>query len=160
MQRRISSLVKVAFIAAVYAALTIYLQPISYGPLQVRVSEALTILPIFYVEAIPGLFLGCLIANIFGPFGIYDIVFGSLLTLIAAVLTYKFRSKVYLAFLSPILINAFGVSAYLTFLTSVPYLVLVVQIAAGELIAVAGIGSLLYAAIVRTVRNQVANTLI
>lgn len=145
---------RVAFIAAIYAALTIYLQPISYGPVQVRVSEALTILPIFYVEAIPGLFLGCLIANVFGPFGIYDIVFGSLLTLFAAYLTYKLRKKVYLAFLSPVVINAFGVSAYLTFLTNVPYLILSAQIFLGELIAVVGIGSLLYAALLRVEKKE------
>lgn len=143
-------LTRIAFIAALYAVLTIILQPISYGPVQVRVSESLTILPIFFPEAIPGLFLGCMIANIFGGFGIYDIVLGSILTLIAAIFTYKFRRNLFFAFGSPILINGFGVAAYLTFLTDVPYLILAAQILAGEAVAVAGIGSLVYLAMGRT----------
>ncbi|MCX7831598.1 MAG: QueT transporter family protein [Actinobacteria bacterium] len=159
MKGRATKVARIAFIAGLYAALTIYLQPISYGPLQVRISEALTILPIFFVEAVPGLFLGCLIANIFGPFGIYDIVFGSLLTLTAAFLTYRFRKKTVLAFMSPVVINALGVSAYLTFLTNVPYFILVAQIAVGEFIAVVGIGSLLYATLLRLEKSQALQTL-
>ena len=75
-------------IAALYAALTIALAPISYGPIQLRVSEALTILPYLTPAAIPGLFIGCLVANILGGLGIYDVVGGSLCTLLAAFLTY------------------------------------------------------------------------
>lgn len=159
MERRNINLARIAFIAGAYAALTVYLHPISYGPVQIRVSEALAILPVFYIEAVPGLFLGCLIANIFSPFGVYDIVFGSLLTLLAAYLTHRFRKRIYLAFLFPILVNSLGVSAYLTFLTRVPYLVLVAQIAAGELVAVAGIGALLYAAFLRLSKVGAMQTL-
>jgi uncharacterized membrane protein len=146
----------IAFIAALYAGLTVALQPISYGPIQVRVSEALTILPIFYAEAVPGLFLGCLIANIFGGFGIYDIVFGSLLTLLAAFSTRALRRKPYLAFIPPILFNGLGVPAYLTFLTGVPYWVLAAQITVGETVAVAGIGSFVYLALSRAARSEQA----
>jgi uncharacterized membrane protein len=154
-QQRLLFLTRVAFIAALYAALTIALQPISYGPIQVRVSEALTILPIFYVEAIPGLFLGCLIANIYGPFGILDIVLGSLLTLLAASLTYRFRMRIVFAFLSPVVVNGFGVAAYLTFLTNVPYLILAGQIMLGELIAVVGLGSLVYITLLKLQHDEV-----
>lgn len=159
MKVRTIKIAKIAFIAGLYAALTVYLQPISYGPVQVRISEALTILPIFFIEAIPGLFLGCVIANIFSPFGVYDIVFGSLLTLFAAFLTYRLRRKTVLAFMSPVIINALGVSAYLSYLTDIPYLILVAQIAIGELIAVFGIGSLLYATLLRFERGQAFQTL-
>lgn len=153
---KIRRITLIAFIAALYAGLTLALQPISYGPVQVRVSEALTILPIFYVEAIPGLFLGCLVANIFGGFGIYDIVFGSLLTLLAALSTRALRKKPYLAFIPPILFNGFGVPAYLTFLTNVPYWILAAQIIIGETIAVAGIGSFVYLALNRFVHREQA----
>ena len=68
-----------AIIAALYAALTLLLAPISYGNIQCRVSEAFTVLPMVLPQSIPGLFVGCLIANIFSPTpSIWDIVFGSL----------------------------------------------------------------------------------
>ena len=74
-----------AIIAALYAALTLLLAPISYGPVQLRLSEAFTVLPMVLPQSIPGLFVGCLIANIFNPSpSIFDIVFGSLTTLLAA----------------------------------------------------------------------------
>ncbi len=78
---------RTAVIAALYAVLTLFLPMISYGPLQFRAAESLTLLPILFVEAVPGLALGCLIANIFSPYGWYDMVFGTLATLIAAILT-------------------------------------------------------------------------
>ena len=83
-----------AIIAALYAALTLLLAPISYGPVQLRLSEAFTVLPMVLPQSIPGLFVGCLIANIFNPSpSIFDIVFGSLTTLLAAYGTYKLRNK-------------------------------------------------------------------
>ena len=74
-------------IAALYAALTVLLAPISYGLIQCRVSEALSVLPVFTGAAVPGLFLGCVIANLLGGAPIYDVVFGSLATLLAAIVT-------------------------------------------------------------------------
>ena len=65
-------LVQAAVIAAVYTALTLLLMPLSYGVMQIRVSEALTILPALTPAAIPGLFIGCLISNMIGPYGILD----------------------------------------------------------------------------------------
>ncbi len=67
-------LIQAAVIAAIYATLTIVLMPFSYGPMQVRVSEALTILPFFTPAAIPGLFIGCVVSNMVGPYGMLDIV--------------------------------------------------------------------------------------
>ena len=64
-------------IAAAYLALTLVLAPISYGPIQFRVSEALTLLPLIFPQAVPGLFIGCLLANIFGGYGAIDIICGS-----------------------------------------------------------------------------------
>ncbi|HOL16789.1 MAG TPA: QueT transporter family protein, partial [Bacillota bacterium] len=64
--------IKAAMIGAIYAVLTISLAPISYGVIQVRVAEALTVLPYFSPAAIPGLFVGCVIANIFGGNGLLD----------------------------------------------------------------------------------------
>ena len=101
-----------ALIAAAYAGLT-YLSNafgLAYGPIQLRVSEILTLLPIFTPAAIPGLTIGCFIANI-GSFNVADLLFGTLATLVAAVLTrwlkdVKFKGIPFLAILPPVLVNA------------------------------------------------------
>ena len=92
-----------AAIAAVYVVLTLVFAPISYGEVQVRISESLTILPFFTPAAVPGLFIGCLIANITGGAIIWDIIFGSVATLIGAIGTYKLRNNRWLAPIPPII---------------------------------------------------------
>ena len=87
------SLSHAGIIAALYAALTILLAPISYGVIQCRVSEALSVLPVFTGAAVPGLFLGCLIANLLVGAPIYDVLFGSLATLLAAACTRYLAAK-------------------------------------------------------------------
>lgn len=116
---KIKSLIRGALIGALYFALTAAFAPISFKAFQIRISESLTLLPFITKDAIWGLFIGCLIANFFSPFGIIDIIFGSILTLIAAYLTYLLRKtkKLYLAPIPPILINGFGVSFYITILS-------------------------------------------
>lgn len=128
---------QVGIIASLYAVLTIVLAPISYGPLQVRISEALTILPFLTPAAVPGLFIGCVVANVYGGLGIYDIVGGSLCTLLAAYLTYLLSKtkQPLLAPLPPVVVNALGVSLYLHFLFQLPYWLTVAYIALGEIIA-------------------------
>lgn len=128
-------------IAALYAVLTITLAPISYGVYQLRVSEALTIIPFVYPPAIIGLFIGCLVANIFGGNGLQDIIFGSLFTLTAGYLTYLTskiklrRIAIALAPLPPVIINAFGVAGYLAPITGMPYLFVVQMVGVGQLAA-------------------------
>ncbi|MDI3535283.1 MAG: hypothetical protein PWQ82_1648 [Thermosediminibacterales bacterium] len=128
------NLVKIALIAAIYAVITIVFAPISYGPMQVRISEALTVLPFFTPLAIPGLFLGCIAANIYGGYGIYDIIFGSLATLIAAYLTYMMPKKI-LAPLPPVIVNGIVIGAMLHFILNVPLLITILNVAVGEFIA-------------------------
>lgn len=124
-------------IAALYAAVTVILAPLSYGPVQVRVSEVLTILPFVTPAAIPGLFLGCIVANVYGGLGVYDIIGGSICTLLAAYLTFLLSRtrRPILAPLPPVLINAFGVSLYLHLLFNLPYLLTVLYIMVGEIVA-------------------------
>jgi uncharacterized membrane protein len=133
---------QVGIIAALYAALTVILAPLSYGPVQLRVSEALTVLPYLTPAAIPGLFVGCVVANIFGGLGVYDMVGGSLCTLLAAFLTYlvaRTRRPI-LAPLPPVLVNSLGVSLYLHLLFQLPYWLTVAYIAIGEIVACFGLG--------------------
>ena len=82
-----------AVIAAMYVALVVIFQPISFGPVQFRVAEMLTILPMFTPAAVPGLFVGCIVGNILGGAVLPDIIFGSLATLIGAVFGYLLRGK-------------------------------------------------------------------
>lgn len=82
------ALARSGIIAALYAAFTWVFGDLAYGPLQIRPAEALCILPIFFIEAVPGLFVGCALANLMSGYGIYDIAFGSLTTLLAAGVTH------------------------------------------------------------------------
>ncbi|MCX8128141.1 MAG: QueT transporter family protein [Synergistetes bacterium] len=130
---------KVALIGSLYAALTILLAPISYGPVQVRITEALTVLPYVRRVYMWGLFGGCIVANIYGGLGVWDVIGGSLCTLLAGFLT-SIMPKPQLAPLPPIVVNAFGVSLYLHFIFNLPYWVTVMYIALGEAIACFALG--------------------
>lgn len=105
--------------AAAYVALCWALRPFSYGVLQFRVAEALTVLPILYAEAVPGLFVGALLANLLGGLGPWDIILGSLATLAAAWLTRRYRDS-WLAYFWPIAVNAVVVGWYLAILLALP----------------------------------------
>jgi len=101
------SLTRAAVIAALYCLLTLVFQPISFGAVQFRIAEALTLLPILFPEAIGGLFVGCLLANMFSPTGFvwFDVLFGSIATLLAALLSRKTRSRPLLAAAMPVICN-------------------------------------------------------
>lgn len=137
-----------AIIAALYASTTLLLPAISYGELQCRISEALTLLPILMPQAIPGLFVGCLIANLLSPVGIVDIVFGSLATLIAAIGTYSFRKRPILAAACPVLANGLIIGWMLGYFYGLPLWLTMLQVALGEIGAVV-IGFALLAALKR-----------
>lgn len=101
-------------IAALYAVLTWVLGPYAFGPLQFRPAEALCVLPLFFPEAVPALYIGCMLANLMSGYGIYDIFLGSLATLLAALLTYGVGRFIKIHILRvlvggffPIILNAF-----------------------------------------------------
>ena len=147
---KLTYLVRVAMIAAIYVVLNIIFAPISYGPIQARIAEALVVLPFIDPSAIMGLFLGCILANIYGGLGMVDIVGGSLCTLIAAYLTYKLKNPK-LAPLPPVLINAFGVGIYLHLLFDLPYWITVLYIGIGEFIACYVLG---YPLLILLIKNK------
>ncbi|MBE7062721.1 MAG: QueT transporter family protein [Clostridia bacterium] len=144
-----------AIIAAVYAALTLVLSPISMGAVQCRISEALTILPLFTPVAIPGLFIGCLIANVFLG-SVYDIVFGSLTTLLAAFLTWKCRKNKYIAMLFPVVLNAVIVGGYIgLFLdNSMAVWLCMAMVGLGQAVACYGLGLPLYKILKKLFRKE------
>lgn len=156
-------------IAAVYGALTLvtvqFLGLWSWGPVQLRVSEAVTVLAFFTPAAIPGLTLGSVVANLYAfastgnPLALLDVVFGSLGTLLGAWWTWRFRSSAALGLLGPVLSNALIVPAYLPVVLkglgfyTIPilgvdlegkwlpmYLFMVVSVAVGQAIVMYGLG--------------------
>lgn len=122
-------------IAALYAGLTILLQAISFNAVQVRVSEAMTLLPVLMPASIPGLTIGCFLANILSPVGWADMVFGTLATLIAAVLTRMLRKNLYLAALMPVLSNAIIIGVMLHVAFGEPLWMSILTVGAGEALA-------------------------
>ncbi|MDK2918622.1 MAG: hypothetical protein PWQ37_1355 [Candidatus Petromonas sp.] len=134
-------IVQSSIIATIYTVLTIAFAPISYGEIQVRISEALTILPYFTPAAIPGLFVGCLIANMLSPVGVFDVIFGSLASLIAAYMSYKMPKK-WLVPIPPIIVNAIVVGLLLRYAYSlpIPLALLMLYVAIGQIIACYGLG--------------------
>ena len=130
-----------AIIAAVYAVLTIMLAPINYKPMQVRVSEAMTVLPALTSAGIPGLLVGCVFANLLGPYGLIDIICGSLATGVAAYFSYKLKDKPALVPMPPVVINGIVIGCVLHFAYGVPNLFACMGwVALGELVACYAIG--------------------
>ena len=139
-----------AVIAAVYVVLTLAFAPISFGAVQFRISEALCILPYFTWAAIPGVSVGCLLANILGGAALPDIIFGTLATLIGALLSYRLRNvSKWMVCVPPIVANTIIIPFVLKyaygFHDAVLYMMFTVGI--GEIIAVAVLGNLLMLAI-------------
>ena len=139
---RTKYLAEASVIAAIYAVLTIVLAPISYGAVQVRISEALTVLPFFTPAAVPGLFVGCIAANLLSPYGLPDLIFGSLATLIGAAGSYMLRKKPALVPLPPVISNGIivGVMLYYVYEVPVPLFVQMLYVAAGEMSACYAVG--------------------
>ena len=163
MKSNIRYLCDAAMIAAIYAVLNVVFMPVSFGPVQCRVSEALTVLPAFLPSAVPGVAIGCLIANILGGAILPDIIFGTLATLIAALatraLTKPLQSEMYrthranlrfrlLAVLPPVISNTLIVPFVLKYAygygDALYFIMFTVCI--GELIAAACLGNILISA--------------
>ena len=143
-------MVQAAAIAAVYVVLTTVFAAFSFGEVQVRISEALTILPVFTPAAIPGLFVGCLISNFLGGAILLDVIFGSIATLIGAVFTWKLRnSSKWLAPLSPIVANAIIVpfTLYYGYGVNLPIPFMMLTVGIGEVISCGVLGMILYGAL-------------
>lgn len=145
-------LARAGVVGGLYAVLTLALAPISYGAVQFRVSEALTILPLIFPETAIGLTIGCFIANIFGN-GPLDMILGTIATLTASIITAfigkhvnKTLPKLILGSLPPILINAFIVPV--TFMavsdTIYVYLLNVLTVFLGQAVVIAILGPLIY----------------
>ena len=146
--KKVLRITQAAMIAAIYVVLTVFISAfnLASGAIQVRISEALTILPVFTPAAIPGLFLGCLISNLVTGCMPLDVVFGSRATLIGACGTYALRKHKWLAPLPPIVANTIIVPFVLRYVYlpegTIPFFMLTVGI--GEVISCYLLGSILH----------------
>ena len=136
-------------IAGIYAALTLFLPIPQYGGVQLRVAEAMTVLPFFFPEAIPGLAVGCFLANLLGSPFVLDWIFGTLATLLAAIWTSKLRHRA-LAPVPPVVCNMVIVGAEIAYFATLDgaafwpaYGLNALTVGLGEAIACGVLGTLL-----------------
>ena len=151
--KNITCITHAAIIAALYVVLTMASNAVGLasGVIQVRVSEALCILPCFFPAAIPGLFIGCLLSNTLAGSVVWDIVFGSIATLIGAVGTRVLKKHRYLASLPPILSNMIIVPFVLRYAYHIDGAIwyFMLTVGAGEFISCGILGQILYTALVK-----------
>ena len=127
-----------AVIAALYTALTLLLSPISFNVMQLRFSEGLSVLALYTPAAVPGLFVGCFLANILGPGGITDAVFGSIATLIGCIGIRALKKHPWIALLSAVVSNAVIVGLELRYVFSLEMspMLCMMWVGLGELISI------------------------
>lgn len=131
-------------VAALYAALTLFLAPLSYGPVQVRLSECMVLLAFYHRKWVPGLTVGCFLANLGSPFGVTDMAVGTLATFLA-VYGMRYCRALWQASLVPVISNGILIGLELAYLSEIPgdFLSIVsvmAYIGAGEFLAVSVVG--------------------
>lgn len=159
----VKRLVRTAIIAALYAAITLVLAPISYGAVQFRVSEIMVLLAFFDPFYIGGLTLGCLIANILGPNGLTDVIFGTLATFIS-VYAISFTGKLIknkkmsliIASLWPTIFNGLIVGWMLNYLYQLPLVLSMAEVAIGEFVVVTIVG----VPVIKLIQSKYENLLV
>ena len=157
MNKKVRFLTQAAMIAALYTALTFIAAALglAHQAIQVRFSEALTILPAFTPAAIPGLFIGCIISNLLTGCAIYDIIFGSIATLLGALGTYALKKHKYLTPIPPIAANTIIIPFVIKYVYqsdgAIPFFMLTVGI--GEIISCGILGLILFTALEKQKRN-------
>ena len=159
MKKQVRFTVTAGIIAALYAVLT-YLSAalgLAYGPIQFRLSEGLCVLAAATPAAIPGLVVGCVVSNLASPFGVVDIICGTLATLLAAVAGYLFRrcrvcGLPWVAMLAPVIANGLIVGAEVAFLTAADgafaatFWITALEVALGEIVVCFALGSIVWKA--------------
>ena len=136
------NMVRLALVAAVYVVLTLVIGSLGYGPIQFRLSEALVLLAFYRKDYSVALIVGCFIANLFSPYGLYDIIFGTLGTAVA-VLPMYYMKNIYLASLLPVVSNGLIVGFEL-YLCGEPLWFSMGTVALSEIIIVCIIGVVLF----------------
>lgn len=145
--KKVQLLVINAMIAAIYAVLTILISPIAYGAIQMRLTEIIVLLACFNKKFIPGLTIGCLLANLASPMGMYDIFFGTLATLIACIGMYMAKNLFIGAFIGGV-VNGLLVGLELYLALSLPFMINAFYVFVGEFVVLL-IGAVIFKVIER-----------
>jgi len=147
--KNLHDITRIALVASLYIALT-WINPYSYGEIQFRISEVLVLLCFYRKDYSYSLIIGCLIANVFSPVGILDIVFGTLATAIS-VLLISYSKRLFIATLYPVIFNGIIVGALIYYATSspVPIWALMGYVAIGEFVVVSVVGYILFKILVK-----------
>lgn len=147
MRNNTKKIATTAIVAALYAALTLTLGFISYGAVQFRLAEIMILLPFISKDYILGLTIGCFLANVIGPYGVPDIVFGTIATFISAYLVYltsKFMSEkklsLIIASIWPTLVNALVIGAMLNIFFGVPIDLAILNVGFGQFVVITILG--------------------
>jgi uncharacterized membrane protein len=151
MTKNTKKLVTTALVAAIYATLTLALGAISYGPIQFRVAEIMVLLPFIKKDYIWGLTIGCFLANIIGPYGVPDIIFGTIATFLsvyAVYLTSKImkgkKCALLVSSIWPTVINAIIIGFMLNMFFGLPLVLSMLQVGFGQFVVITVIGVPLY----------------
>lgn len=163
-------LCRAGVIAALYAVLTYAFAPVAFGAIQIRPAEALCILPLFFIEAVPALYVGCMLSNLLSPFFVYDVFVGSLATLFAGICTYQIRKtristpwKIFLGGIFPVLFNTVLIPYIIVFLcgdigafetVAIAYFTNAFFIFISESLCVYGLGSPLYYMLTKILKGK------
>lgn len=156
-RKNVTELTQAAMIAAIYVVLTVVFAPFGFGEVQIRVSEMLTVLPLFTPAAVPGLFIGCFIGNLLGGAVIADVLGGSIATLLGALLTRKLRKQArWIALLPPVAANICIVPLVLRYAYGValPIPLMMATVGVGELVSCEVLGGIL-ASVLEKYRFQI-----
>lgn len=121
-----------AMIASIYAVLTLAISPIAYLEIQFRLSEIMVFLAFYNKKYIPGLIVGCIVANMFSPMGLLDVIFGTISTIIVCITMYLIKNR-YLAAITGAFVTGLIIGAELWYAYQIPYLINAVYVAIGEL---------------------------
>ena len=136
-------LIEVSIMAAAYVALTLLIQPLSFGEVQFRISEILMLLVFYNKKYSISMILGCLIANLWSPYLLWDMVFGTFATSLACLFMAKSKSLI-VASIWPTVFNGLIVGAEISILSEIPYLLCVVTVGFGELVVVSIFGTIIF----------------
>lgn len=152
----IEGLVKTAIVAALYGVITWSISFLSFGPIQLRITEVMVLLAFIDSAYIPGLILGCVIANLFSPFGIVDVIIGSAASFIGIYAVSKTKN-LFLATLWPAIANGLIIGAELYYIAKIPFFIAAGEVALGEFLVVTCMGYPLFKYILRN--NSLVNRL-
>ncbi|MDR1754844.1 MAG: QueT transporter family protein [Eubacterium sp.] len=139
----VNGVVRIAVVAALYFALTLFIAPIAYGPVQFRLSETLMLLCFFNPEYIISMIIGCALANIVGPFGLADVIFGSAATAVAAILMSGCKN-IWISSIFPTITNGLLIGFMLFFFFNEPIVLSILTVSLGEFMVVSVSGVALF----------------